>query len=230
MAATSEIETGLPELSGLDEYYGRLERIGSPVDAPKHFRLFSAGELPDCCYLIKEGRVISFEYTNTGRQNVFSRTGPNEPDSLIVLPAMLLRRRLALSFMTEMPSELIHIRRENLLDAISLDPSLAIGIMNILSAKFLMVYEEFFAESRAAPWRLCNLLLSLADRYGEAHDAGVLIKLKYSQQMMADRLRMNRTTVADIIRELKDAGLIERVNDYYCIRSVDRLRRYRGWS
>ena len=151
---------------------------------------------------------------------------PGLSGTLIVLPAVILEHRLELSFMTTMPSKLVRIRREDLLKAISSDAELTIGIMNILAANFIRVYEEFRADNRAAPWKLCNLLLSLADKHGADYDGKVLIKLRYSQQMMADYLHVNRTTVARTIKQLTDAGLLERVNNYYCIRSLDRLQRY----
>jgi CRP/FNR family transcriptional regulator len=68
--------------------------------------------------------------------------------------------------------------------------------------------------------------LSLAEKYGEDHDGKVLIRKKYSQQRMADFLHANRTTVARVMKELSDLGLVERINDYYCIRDMDGLRRH----
>jgi len=222
--ANESAESGFPTVS---KCYKRLEMLGAPMEAPKNFKLYNAGDLPDSCYLIKEGRVISYEYTYTGRQNVYSSTGNNGPDSLILLPSVILEQKLFLSFMTAAPSKLIRIQREDLLRAISSDTELAIGIIHILASKFVEVHKRFRAESkRGVPWKLCNLLLSLADDHGADYDGKVLIKLKYSQQMMADYLHVNRTTIARTIKELTDAGLIERINDFYCIRSLDKLRHY----
>jgi CRP/FNR family transcriptional regulator len=220
-------ETGHPGHSGIDRLYERLERIGVSMDVPKNFRLYKAGDMPDSCYLIKEGRVISFEYTYAGRQNVFSNTGNGGADSLILLPAAILGYKATLSFMTTMPSKLVRIRREDLLRALPSDTELAVGIIHILASKFVEVNERLRAgTSKAASWKLCNLLLTLANELGVDYDGKVLIKLKYSQQMMADYLHVNRTTVARSIKELTDSGLIERINDYYCIRRPDRLQQY----
>jgi len=220
-------EPGARQPFMLDKLYERLEMIGTPMDAPKNFKLYNAGDLPDSCYLIKEGWVISFEYTYTGRQNVFSHTGNHGPDSLLLLHGMILGHRVTLSFRTTTPSKLVRIRREDLLNEIASDAAFANGIIYILAAKCVEANERFRTDSnRPVPWKLCNLLLSLADKHGIDHDGKLLIKLKYSQQMMADYLHVNRTTVARIIKELTDSSLIERINGYYCIRSLDKLQRY----
>ena len=123
---------GLDEISG---YYKRLEKLGVPMDVPKNYKLCSAGDLPDCCYLIKEGRVISYEYTNTGRQNIFSSTGNNELDSLLLLPSVILGQRLFLSFMTAAPSKLIRIARDDLISTISSDAGISVAVIYILASK-----------------------------------------------------------------------------------------------
>jgi CRP/FNR family transcriptional regulator len=211
----------LPEIS---RYFERLERIGIPMDVQADFKLANAGDLPDSCYLVKKGHVISFENTYTGKQHMLSNNGPG---SLIFLPSIFLRHRVTLNFMTSTPSKLVRIKRENLLNAILTDAEFAIGIINILASKFVAVNERYREEiSCFVPRKLCKLLISLADKHGVDYDGKVLIKLKYSQQKMADYLHVNRITVAKIIKELTDAGLIERINDYYCIRSIDKLQRY----
>jgi CRP/FNR family transcriptional regulator len=43
---------------------------------------------------------------------------------------------------------------------------------------------------------------------------------------MANQIQANRVTIARNIRELKDLGLIEYINGYYCIRDVARLKRH----
>jgi len=212
------------EFSDRHRHYKRLEEIGIPIEVPKNYELYAAGDLPDSCYLVKEGRIVSFEHTYTGRQHVFGRI---EPGDIILLPSIILGHRLTLSFATTLPSKLVRIQRNSLFDAMSSDIELALCITYILSAKFIEVNERLRASSsRAVPWKLCNLLLSLADKHGVDYDGKVLIEMKASQQMMADYLHVNRTTVARTIKELTCSGLIERINDYYCIRSLDKLKCY----
>jgi len=207
--------------------YAQLNTIGTPMDLPKNFTLCTAGNSIDSCYLIESGRVISFEITHTGRQHVFSYTGNNGPDSLILLPSIVLNCKVTLSFMTATPAKLVRIQRNDLMRLLSSDIEFANQILYILASKFVEVNERFRADSsKSGTWKLCHLLSSLANQYGVDYDGKVLIQIKYSQQMMADYLHMNRTTVARIMKRLTDSGLIERINDYYCIRNPEKLQHY----
>ena len=213
-----------PELYKMDKFYKRLDEIGTIIEVPKNYTLFKVGDLPDSCYVVKEGRIISYEYTYTGQQHIF---GNIEPGALILLPSIILGHRVTLNFATALPSKLVRIHRKCLLDAISSDPDFALCTIYMLSVKFIMLNERFRADSsKAVSWKLCNLLLSLANKHGVDYDGKTLIKQKYSQQTMADLLHVNRTTIARSIKELMNSGLIERVNDYYCIRCVDKLKSY----
>lgn len=213
-----------PELIQISGYEERLERLGTPMNVSKNFLLFKAGDLPDSCYLIKEGRINSSECTYNGREHIF---GSNGKGSLILLPSVILGHKLTLDFRASVASKLIRIHRETLMSEIYSDPGLAVNMIYILSEKFIEVNEQFRAGSnRIVPWKVCNLLLSLAERSGVEYDGKILIKEKYSQQMMADYLHANRVTIVRAIKELMDFGLLERINDYYCIRSLEKLQKH----
>ena len=212
------------DIFNMKRYYKRLEEIGTVIEVPKNHKLLAVGDLPECCYVVKEGRIVSYEYTYTGRQHVFANI---EPGAFILLPSIVLGHRVTLGFKSTAPSKLVRIGRDTMLSAIATDPDFALCTAYKLSAKFIWANEQFHAGSgRAVPWKLCNLLLSLADKHGVQHDGKILINTKFSQQMMADYLHVNRTTIARTVKELTSSGLIERINDKYCIRSVDKLRSY----
>lgn len=75
-------------------------------------------------------------------------------------------------------------------------------------------------------WKVCNLLLTFAERYGVPYDGKTLIKEKISQQMMANLLGVNRITMVRAIKELREMGLIEQVNGFYCIRDKERMQKF----
>ena len=213
-----------PEIFDMNRYYERLEEIGAVMEVPKNYKLFNAGDLPDSCFLIKEGRIISYEYTYTGQQHVF---GNIEPGAFILLPSIVLGHRVTLSFMSALPSTLVRIGRNSILRNIATDPDFALCTAHELSAKFIWANERFRADSsRTVIWKLCNLFQSLADKHGVEHDGKVLIKTRYSQQMIADFLHANRITIARTLKELTSLGLIEKINDQYCIRSMDKLKSF----
>ena len=208
----------------MKRYCERLEEIGSIIEVPKNYKLFAVGDLPDSCFLVKEGRIISYDYTYTGQQHIFGNVGPG---AFILLPSIILGHRVTLSFISSLPSTLVRIPRISVLRAIATDPEFALCTVYGLSSKFIWANERFRADSsRSVMWKLCNMLLLLADKHGADYDGKVLIKERCSQQMMADNLHVNRTTIARTIKELTSSGLIERINDQYCIRNIDKLKKH----
>ena len=75
-------------------------------------------------------------------------------------------------------------------------------------------------------WKACNLLLTFAERYGVPYDGKILIKEKISQQIMANLLGVNRITMVRAIKELRELGMIEQVNGFYCIRDKEKMRAF----
>jgi CRP/FNR family transcriptional regulator len=202
----------------------QFENLGTPVDMPKNQMLFRAGDIPDCCYYIKRGRVMAFEFTSSGEERIYNI---NEQGSIIFEPCVILNRALTLNFKTMTASTLFRIPRETLLDAVLSDPSVAADLLYSLSEKFLEVNEQIRESAvHSVHWKVCNLLLTYAYKYGVDYDGKVLINEKISQQLLANLLRVNRVTVARVIRELRDSGLVEQINGYYCIRSIDNLRNH----
>ena len=222
----SEKEDLLKKIN-FDDVCELLRDIGKSIDVPKNYILCNAGKAPDSCYLVESGKVISYEYTSAGNTNVFVSVGGDGPDSLLLISGTLLEHALTLTFETSEPSRLVRIKRGHLLEAIDSYPWFSQAIINILAYKFIKVNERYRASSVPnATWRVCNLLVTLADQHGVPHRDGILIKTKYSQLMMAEFLHLNRTTVVRILKKLTDEGLVERINNLYCICDMARLKEY----
>lgn len=215
---------------GLGQFYfpemhiERFRELGQTLELPKNYILFQAGEVPDCCFYIEQGQVISYEYTVSGGEHVFSS---NSDGTMILVPSMVITHELTLNFKTFRPSRLIRIEREVLYGILAEEPDIAADFIYSLSSQLIYVIEQFRERgSYSVGWRVSNLLLAMAERNGVDYDGKVLIQEKISQQNMANRLQANRVTVARALKELKDYGLIEVINGYYCIRDTDKLKRH----
>lgn len=57
--------------------------------------------------------------------------------------------------------------------------------------------------------RTVGLLLDLAEQYGRPVEAGVEIALAISQQQLADTVAASRESLARVLRELRDRGLVD---------------------
>lgn len=205
-------------------YAKKIQEMGTPVSLSKNQILCKAGDVPDSCYYVCRGQIVAYEYTPTGSEHVFSI---NRPGELILAPSMVVTHPLLLNFKASMPTWLIRIRRETMFQAMLEDPEFSVTLIYLLSLRLITTIEQSRQrDNYSVPWRVCKLLLSMAEDSGVNYDGKVLIQEKISQQAMANNLHANRVTIARAIRELKDYGLVEYINGYYCIRSLDKLKKH----
>ena len=215
---------GLGRFYFSEEHIERFRELGQTLELPKNYVLFEAGEIPDCCYYIEQGQVVSCEYTVSGREHVFSS---NNAGTMILVPSMVITHELTLNFRTSRPSRLIRLEREVLYGILAEEPDIAADFIYSLSSQLIYIIEQFRERgSYSVTWRVCNLLLTMAEHSGIDYDGKVLIQEKMSQQNMANRLQANRVTVARALKELKDYGLVEVINGFYCIRDIEKLKRH----
>ncbi len=199
-----------------------FQELTPEIQLPKNHLLYVAGDIPDHCYYIKKGIIVSFEYSQSGEELIYN---VNAEGSLVFESSVILEKEISVNFKTLVPSTLVKIPRSALLQAVTTDPTAAFDVLCSLAEKFMGANEQMreFA-NHSADWKICNLLLTFALKYGTDYDGKVLIGLKISQQMLANMLRVNRVTVAHVIRELRGERLIDLVNGHYCIRNLDALR------
>ena len=203
----------------------RFYTMGSEIDLPKNHLLQKAGNVPDNCYVLRQGRIACYEYTADGREYYFNMI---EEGTLLFETAIILDRYLTTNFKALTDCKLVKIPRQTLIDAIMSDPAVAMSLLRSVSEKFLSMSEQIRESNcRSADWKVCNLLLTLANKYGVNYDGKIMITEKISQQQLANTLRINRVTVNRVLTKLKNIGHLEQINGLLCIRSLEKLRRYR---
>jgi CRP-like cAMP-binding protein len=207
-----------------ETHLDQIRNFATEKILPKDTVILKAGDIPDCCYYIEWGQVISYEYNAQGTERVFST---NDAGSLMLVPSMIIVHPVTLNFRTTRESKLLQIDNQRLFDLIASEPDVAADFIYMLSGQLISTIEQYRESGNySVKWRLCNLLINLAKQKGVEYDGKVLIQEKVSQQTMANQIQANRVTVARIIRELKDLGHIEYINGYYCIRDLERLKRH----
>ena len=204
----------------------RLERLGFVKKFPKNFIIIEPEEIPPYCYVVKKGRVIAFEFTPSGEERVYNFM---EENSLLLEANVITEKPAPVYFKTTVDSELICIERGALIKAMLEEPQMMFDVVESISNKFFASMDQIRqAHCHNTTWKLCNLLLIFADRFGVEHDGKVLIKEKVSQQMLSNLLGINRITTVRIIRDMRDLELIEQINGYYCIRDMAEFKRYQA--
>ena len=219
--------TGMNEIEQFhftEEHIELIRKYGKPIEMQKNQILIKEGQVPDCCYYIESGQVISYEYNNAGTERIFAT---NEPGSVILVPSMVITHAVTLNFKSSKPSRLIAVPKEAMYQAIADHPELGADFIYSLSARLISTIESFRERGNySVPYRVCSKLLHYAEHSGIDYDGKILIQEKVSQQNIANSIQANRVTVARAIRELKDLGLVEYINGYYCIRSVEQLKKH----
>lgn len=204
----------------------RPEKLGEHVSFPKNHVIVKAGQRTQYCYVLKNGRVITYEYASSGEERIYHF---QEKDSLFLESNLLFDRTVPVGFKTTCPTEVIRIDKPTLLTAIKNNPEIALDIIESNSIKFFASMEQVRQfKSHNASWKICNLLLVFAQHYGVPYDGKILIMEKISQQLLSSMLGINRITAVRSIKELKDMALIEQINGYYCIRDIEKLKRHQS--
>ena len=202
-----------------------LNELGIQMEYEKDHVLIEAGTIPDFCYLIEEGRVISYEYTPAGNMRVYHL---HEKNSLIGEEHLLFDFPAPISFKTGIKSKVRAISKKELTDAIMAYPDVCMDLLGSVTVKFQSTLSHLrYINLHSIVWKVADLLLNYAHRYGEEYDGKVMIKDKISQQKMSDFLGANRISIVNAVGELKKKNLIEQINGYYVIRDIPRLEQFR---
>lgn len=200
-----------------NELYSVLEQKGSEETLSKGTYLYRIGQnkIPDVV-LLKRGTVKACQVTASGEEHIYNifRSGAS-----LFLLACVTNEPPELNFITTSQCQVVRIPANVLSQALREDGRLTRTIMVDTGRKLTSAYKRLReCESYNTEWKLCNMLLSMAERSGAEYEGKILIREKVSQQTMAGMLRVSRITVARTLKVLRDLALIETVNGYICIR------------
>jgi CRP/FNR family transcriptional regulator len=204
-----------------------FEKFGFIQKIPKNSIFIEAGDIPKYCYVIKKGCVVGFEYTPNGDERIYDVM---LPQTILMEINLFFNIPSPIYFKSLKSTELICIERQTLLNEMAEDQQVVMEIIQSISYKFLASAEQTREiNCHNTSWRFCNLLLMFAEIYGVPYEKKIIIEEKLSQQLLSNLLYVNRLTVNRIIKKLKDMGLIEQINGYYCICNKENLKKHMGY-
>ncbi|MBQ9015087.1 MAG: Crp/Fnr family transcriptional regulator [Firmicutes bacterium] len=186
----------------------RLEKLGRREIVPKDTILNEIDEIPDFCYVVRSGQVLCYEISYAGDQRVYNIM---EPGSLFLEECMLFDKPCPIQFRTLDQCELIRIEKCDLKRALKRDIDIVMDVCESLSTKFLSAMEHLrLGPRQSASWKICKMLLIYIAHYGKQQEDGSwLLSRRFSHQMIADILGLNRVTVTRKLKELKELGLVD---------------------
>lgn len=201
----------------MEELTALLTGLGTEETIPKGAYLYRLDQprFPDII-LLKRGTVKASRITTAGEEHIYNIF---HSGSKLFLLAAVTNEPPALNFVATSQCQAVRIPAETIGDAIARDGKLARTLLSDLGKKLAYSYKRLReCESYNTEWKICNLLLSLAERSGAEYEGKILVREKISQQTMASMLRVSRITVARTLKTLRDVNLIETINGYICIR------------
>lgn len=200
----------------------RLKQLGKLRKYPADYLLAEAGSHTKYCYVVISGRVVSGEYSESGEERIYS---VNEKDSLLLEENLLFDYEVPVNIRTTVPTELICIDKFTLRETLEKNPETAMDVLQSLSMKLLSSMEQMKCmNEHSAMQKVCSLLLSFAERYGEKENDSIVIREKLSQEYISSLLGMNRITVVRVMKELKEKGLVDKKRGYYYLHDINQMQ------
>lgn len=138
----------------LERGISRLEKLGTPLHAPKGTVLNKVNKIPDHCYILKSGRVVSYEYKYTGDERIYNFM---EAGSMFLEECLLYDKACPVLFRTTEDSELMAITKCELKHAFKNDLNVVLDVLESVSMKYLSSMEVARLDSyQNASWQICR--------------------------------------------------------------------------
>lgn len=206
----------LPLFQGI----GRTEFTNACLNTPKKALskgelLFRQGESANAIYLVKSGKLKLAQITEDGREIIADFIGPGEVlgETSLFQEQVQLFNAVALE-----DSILCYMSRQQFEKLIREYPDFAIKIISYLGNK---LYENMRQAGESVGTsvknKLLRLLIRLAEEYGQKTTGGTIIELVITQQDMANMVGASRVAIAQVLKEFKNLGLVNRQGKYYIL-------------
>ena len=169
------------------------------------------GEQISRLIIVQEGQVKAFRSTADGREQILYIFSSGD----FFGEKNLLRNQPA-SYSVEalVDTRLCMINKSDFEQLLRAHPEIGIKIMEELCRRLERL--ETAVESlgaRDGDARVSSVLLEFAERYGEDHPQGVLVKLPFSRQGIADYVGLTRETVSRKLSSLQAEGVVELIGN-----------------
>lgn len=204
----------LPLFQGLDRpEFANICLSAAKKKLDKGNFLFHQGDQSNTVYLIKAGKLKLVQVTAEGREVILDVIGPGE---VIGETALFLEQEQIFSAVALEETRLCCFNRQQFETLIQENPAFAVKIISYLGQKLYEIRREA-GEATGIPVKekLLRLLIRLAGEYGRKRPDGTVIELEITQQELANMVGASRVMVANVLRELKELGIIGRHGKYY---------------
>lgn len=179
--------------------------------------LFRQGDLNHAVYLLKSGKLKLLQNTEDGREIIIGIVGPGE---VLGETTLFQEKGLAFSAVAIENARLCGFDRRNLEMMIENNPGFAVKIISHLAHKLNTAIQQATESSGASvKEKLMKLLIKLANEHGKTSSEMTIIELNITQQEMGNMIGASRVKVAQVLKKLRDAGVIGNKGKYYTVKT-----------
>ena len=198
-----------------------FEEKGSLMKARKGRILFGVDDPPTKMYLVKEGAIKIYRYTEDGREVMLHIHGPNE---LITISPLFKDMDHIVYAESIVDTEVYWIPTHQLKDIVREDPEILIEISTALSNNWDEVEEKIEAfVTHDSLGRLAYIILQLMNKYSEKGRGKMSLPFSLTHQELANLTGMFRETISISMQELKKAGIISVEKHFIIVQDKERL-------
>ena len=201
--------------SGLDEeHIDALCRLGIDRVFTAGASIFWDGDMPDCFYVVAEGRVKVMKHSSSGKEFIIAFFGRGEVFGEV---AVFENRPYPASARAVSSITLIGFERKDFLKFLANRPGVSIRITNVLSGRLRDAQDRLrdFAGGRVEQ-RLAGILLMLSEKIGS--------DISFTRQEIADMAGTTTETAIRLTTNLKERGIITSERGKISITDKEKLR------
>jgi CRP-like cAMP-binding protein len=185
----------------------------APVERARHPRgatIISAGDDPTHVFVVSKGWALRYRTLNDGRRQIVNVMLPGDCFDL----QALIATKADHSVVALTNVELLRLKRENFLNALKSNASLATAFWWAAVQEESILREQIVRLGRrSGRERLAHMLLELRRRLLQAgQEVGDTLTLPMSREVLADLLGLSSVHVSRSVSALRDAGLIRTSN------------------
>lgn len=221
----NEKQTSAPsawiELPGFD--WGVLTGEGArKVQFDKGQTLFSQGDAVNHVYVVEQGRVRLVLMSAAGHEKHMAIVGTN---GMVGECSAFLDGKHSVTAVASSDVVARQVDREHLLGCIGRDAACLRQVLWLGNVKFRILANQNLLLSHAtAAQRVAYHLVQLAETYGEAAAEGIMIRISFTHQEMANITGLSRVMTSNVLIQLHEQGLVGKVRSHCVIHDLQGLR------
>jgi CRP-like cAMP-binding protein len=197
-----------------------------PVLFEKNSAIFHESDESHAIHIVKSGRVLVTCYQADGaeKQLYIARSGAMFGES-----ACFSQRRYTATAIAIVDSRVFCVPRDDAVSKIMKNWYLTECFIHSICRKEALLQQQVIGLSFSdSAQRVAQILLDLADAYGEQTRDGLRIMLRFTQQDVANLAKTSRVTISNTFRKFYELGALSKKNGTLYLNDMECIRRIAG--